>query len=66
MSGFLQKWQAFWVLKLRSRRGQTLVEYGLIITLVAIVAIGVLIVLGNRTTSLYSSINSQFARASGS
>jgi Flp pilus assembly pilin Flp len=54
-----------WSAKQRStRRGQTLVEYSLIIGVVVIVAIGTLMTLGTQTKTLFSSINSQVARTS--
>jgi Flp pilus assembly pilin Flp len=48
------------------RRGQTLVEYSIIIALIAVVAIGVLISLGNQTKGFYSFVSSQVAKAAGS
>ena len=44
-------------------RGQTLVEYALIIAVISIVAIAVLINLGQQVNSLYSMIDSQVAQA---
>ena len=38
--------------------GQGLVEYALILVLIAIVVIGVLTLLGNRVSQVFSSINS--------
>lgn len=49
----------------RARRGQTLVEYALIISIISIVAIGVLINLGKNLGALYSTIDSQVQRAPG-
>ncbi len=54
--------------KVRSRRpvrcrGQTLVEYALIIAVISIVAIGVLINMGTQVRSLYTMIDSQIAIA---
>ena len=46
-------------------RGQTLVEYALILAVVSIVAIGVLINLSKTMGSLYSTIDSQVQRAPG-
>ena len=48
-----------------NRRGQTLVEYALIIAVISIVAIGVLVNLGQNLKSIYSTIDSQVARAPG-
>ncbi len=38
--------------------GQGLVEYALILVLIAIVVIGILTVLGNRVSTVFSNINS--------
>lgn len=38
--------------------GQGLVEYALILVLIAIVVIGILTVLGNRISTVFSAINS--------
>ena len=38
--------------------GQGLVEYALILVLIAIVVIGILTVLGNKVSTVFSSINS--------
>jgi Flp pilus assembly pilin Flp len=43
--------------------GQTLVEYALIIAVMSIVAVGVLISLGQQTKSIYTAITSQISRA---
>jgi Flp pilus assembly pilin Flp len=52
--------------KLRSRRGQTLVEYALILALISVVAISVLISLGNHIKTIFTTINSQIAIANSS
>jgi Flp pilus assembly pilin Flp len=49
-----------------TRRGQTLVEYALILAIISVVAIGVLINLGNQTKGIYSSIDSVVASAQAS
>jgi Flp pilus assembly pilin Flp len=46
-------------------RGQTLVEYALILAFISVVAISVLINLGQNVKSLYTTIDSQVARAPG-
>ena len=46
-----------------NRRGQTLVEYALILAVISIVAIGVLINMGQQLRSVYSMIDSQVAQA---
>jgi Flp pilus assembly pilin Flp len=48
------------------RRGQTLVEYALILAFISIVAIGVMVSLGQQTKSLYSMITSNISSAQAS
>jgi Flp pilus assembly pilin Flp len=50
----------------RSRKGQTLVEYALILAFIAVVAISVLLRLGAEIKSVFSTINSQLAAAQSS
>jgi pilus assembly protein Flp/PilA len=45
--------------KLQSKKGQTLVEYGLILALVAIVVIAVLTLLGDQLQNVFNSITSE-------
>jgi Flp pilus assembly pilin Flp len=45
--------------KQKARRGQTLVEYALILAFISVVAISVLINLGNTIRSSFGKINSQ-------
>jgi pilus assembly protein Flp/PilA len=45
----------------RSQEGQGLVEYALIIMLVALVVFGILGTLGGNVTSVFSTISSKFA-----
>jgi Flp pilus assembly pilin Flp len=47
----------------RFRRGQTLVEYALILAFIAVVAIGVLLAMGSSVKSTYASVNTQLATA---
>ncbi len=42
--------------RVKSRKGQTLVEYGLILALVAIVVIAVLTILGNQLKNIFSEV----------
>jgi len=42
--------------RVKSRKGQTLVEYGLILALVAIVVIAVLTILGNQLKNIFSQV----------
>ena len=46
----------------RLSRGQTLVEYALILSIISIVAIAMMIQLSSNTRAIYSNINSQLAR----
>ena len=46
-------------------RGQTLVEYALILAVISIVAIGVLINMSKELGALYTTIDSQVQRAPG-
>jgi pilus assembly protein Flp/PilA len=43
------------VARLQAEEGQTMVEYGLILALVSVVAITILITLGTKVTSTFSS-----------
>ena len=48
------------------RRGQTLVEYALILAIISVVAIGVLINMGQQVRGIYSNIDSVVAGAQAS
>jgi Flp pilus assembly pilin Flp len=50
----------------KGRRGQTLVEYALILAFISVVAIAVLIRLGGEVKSVFSTITSQIAIADSS
>jgi Flp pilus assembly pilin Flp len=50
----------------RSRKGQTLVEYALILAFISVVAISVLLRLGNEVKSIFTTITSQLAVAKSS
>jgi Flp pilus assembly pilin Flp len=50
----------------KSRKGQTLVEYGLILALISVVAISVLINLGAQVKVMYSKIDSGLSSAAAS
>ena len=52
--------------RMKSRKGQTLVEYALILAFISVVAIAVLISLGGKITGVFSTISSQIAIASSS
>jgi Flp pilus assembly pilin Flp len=50
----------------RSRKGQTLVEYALILAFISVVAISVLIRLGGEVKLIFTTITSQLAVAKSS
>jgi Flp pilus assembly pilin Flp len=50
----------------RKRRGQTLVEYALILAFISVVAIVVLQALGSKVTQVFSTINTQLDAAASS
>jgi len=52
--------------RMKSKKGQTLVEYALILAFISVVATGVLISLGVNITGVFSTITSQIAVASSS
>jgi Flp pilus assembly pilin Flp len=54
------------LLQFKSRNGQTLVEYALILAFISVVAISVLIALGNGVKGTYSNISSSLASAQAS
>lgn len=51
---------------LKSKRGQTLVEYGLILALVCIVTIAILTIMGNQLKTIFGKITATLSQASGS
>jgi Flp pilus assembly pilin Flp len=50
----------------KQKRGQTLVEYALILAFISVVAISVLIRLGNQVRAVFSTITSQLVVAGSS
>jgi len=52
--------------KRKSKKGQTLVEYALILAFISVVAISVLINIGTTIRSVFSTINSQLKLAQSS
>ncbi len=52
--------------RMKSKKGQTLVEYALILAFISVVAISVLIALGNQVKAVFTTITSQLAVASSS
>ncbi|MCE0499627.1 MAG: Flp family type IVb pilin [Methylacidiphilales bacterium] len=49
--------------RMKSKKGQTLVEYALILAFISVVAISVLIALGNQVKSVFTTITSQLQYA---
>ena len=52
--------------RLKSRKGQTLVEYALILAFISVVAISVLLSLGDTVKGTYSKVTSVLASAQSS
>lgn len=52
-----------WLRQLKGRKGQTLVEYALILAFISVVAISVLISLGEQVKTTYTKINSELSQA---
>ncbi len=48
---------------MKHKRGQTLVEYALILAFISVVAISVLIALGNKIKGVFTTISSQLSQA---
>jgi Flp pilus assembly pilin Flp len=55
-----------WLLRLKQKKGQTLVEYALILAFISVVAISVLISLGQQVKSTFTKINSELSSAAAS
>ena len=49
--------------RMKSKKGQTLVEYALILAFISVVAISVLITLGGQIQSVFTTISSQLTYA---
>ncbi len=52
--------------RMKSKKGQTLVEYALILAFISVVAISVLIALGGQVKSVFSTITSQLQTSASS
>ena len=52
--------------RVKSKKGQTLEEYALILAFISVVAISVLIALGNQVKNVFTTISSQLAYAGSS
>jgi Flp pilus assembly pilin Flp len=50
----------------KNKKGQTLVEYALILALISVVAVSVLIGLGTNIKNIFTTINSQVSLAASS
>lgn len=50
--------------QLKSKKGQTLVEYGLILALVAIVVIAILTLMGSQLQTIFGKITATLSKAS--
>jgi Flp pilus assembly pilin Flp len=57
ISGIVRSFKRL-ALRYAQRKGQTLVEYALILAIISVVAIGAMINLGQGVKGIYSSINS--------
>jgi Flp pilus assembly pilin Flp len=53
-------------MRVAARRGQTLVEYALVLALISVVAVGIMINLGKSIKGVYSTITSVVASAQAS
>jgi pilus assembly protein Flp/PilA len=49
-----------WSQLVKKEEGQGLIEYALILVLIAVIVIGVLTVLGKKVSNVFSNINSSF------
>jgi pilus assembly protein Flp/PilA len=54
---------AVWKMRLTSEKGQTLVEYGLILALIAVVVIGVIAAIGGKLGSIFGTVNNTLNNA---
>ena len=52
--------------RMKSKKGQTLVEYALILAFISVVAISVLLALGGQVKTIFSTITSQLQYAGAS
>ena len=49
--------------RMKSRKGQTLVEYALILAFISVVAISVLVTLGTQVSAVFTAITNQLSYA---
>ena len=66
MRAFLESIAAAVLARASRKKGQTLVEYALILAFISVVAISVLIALGNQVKGVFTTISSQLAYAGSS
>ncbi len=59
MISFISNLVSYLQARRESEEGQTLVEYGLLLALIAIVVIAVLILLGPAISTIFKSVNDQ-------
>jgi len=52
--------------RMKDKKGQTLVEYALILAFISVIAIAVLLTTGNKIKSVFTTINSQLSAAQSS
>ncbi len=52
--------------RLKSKKGQTLVEYALILAFISVVAIAILVAIGTNVAAVFSKVNSQLTAAAAS
>lgn len=48
---------AVWKMRLASEKGQTLVEYGLILALIAVVVVGVIMAIGGKLNNVFGTVS---------
>jgi pilus assembly protein Flp/PilA len=51
--------QNFLAARLRSDRGATAVEYGLLVALIAAVIVGIVVIVGHQVSNAFQSVSSQ-------
>jgi Flp pilus assembly pilin Flp len=62
----IQRLMINWLRRSKGKKGQTLVEYALILAFISVVAISVLISLGQQVKATYTKINSGLSTAASS
>jgi len=54
---------AVWRMRLSAEKGQTLVEYGLILALIAVVVVGALLAIGGKLNGIFGYVNNSLNNA---